>query len=433
MQDQNGLPKGKDGRRVKYRLSKKLTENLGLKIMALFFAALLWLVVVNYDDPVDTQLYRNISVSVKNEDVITSGGKTYQILDQTEVVSVTVKAKRSILSKIKPDDIVATADFNDMELVSLVPITVSILGHENDNTSATANPHNLQVKVEDVEKKNYPLTVSTTGTLRDGYVLGTTTTNPESITIGGSESLVNSIDKAVARINISGMSESGSVEADLVLYDTEGNVIDQTLLSNNLGEKGLTVDVEILGTKDLPISATTSGTPAENYVYGGLSYTPETVKVYGTPEELDEIDEIVIPATQIDISGLTEKKDFAVDISQYLPEKVSLVEDGDAKVIITVAINASDSKTIELPVESIAVSNLKDGLKLDYVTTDNLQLQFQGPQDVLNKLDVKTGAYMDLKDYTTAGEYEVAVTVETPSGVTMISNPVVKIKLSNKG
>ena len=45
-------------------MKNKLTNNIGLKFAAVLFAALLWLIVVNVDDPVDTNIYRNIPVTV---------------------------------------------------------------------------------------------------------------------------------------------------------------------------------------------------------------------------------------------------------------------------------------------------------------------------------------------------------------------------------
>ena len=41
----------------------KYMENLSLKVIALFFAVFLWLIVINIDDPVDTQTFDNIPVS----------------------------------------------------------------------------------------------------------------------------------------------------------------------------------------------------------------------------------------------------------------------------------------------------------------------------------------------------------------------------------
>ena len=73
----------------------KLTRNLGLKVMAFIFSALLWLIVVNVDDPVNQQTFSNIEVTFANEDIITQQGNVYQVLDGSTVTAV-VSARRSV-------------------------------------------------------------------------------------------------------------------------------------------------------------------------------------------------------------------------------------------------------------------------------------------------------------------------------------------------
>ena len=104
----------------------RLTRNMGLKIMAFVFAAFLWLIVMNVDDPVDRKTYSNIPVIFANDDIISQEGNVYQVLDEQNV-SVVVSAKASVLKDIHSDDIVATEDIKDMDTdTGLVPIPVTI-------------------------------------------------------------------------------------------------------------------------------------------------------------------------------------------------------------------------------------------------------------------------------------------------------------------
>ena len=73
----------------------KFTDNLGLKIIAVIFAAFLWLIVVNLDNPVSTQTFSEVPVTIINEDIILSAGDTYQVLGE-EKVSVVVSATRQV-------------------------------------------------------------------------------------------------------------------------------------------------------------------------------------------------------------------------------------------------------------------------------------------------------------------------------------------------
>ena len=85
-------------------MKKGLMNNWGLKILSFLLAVMLWLIVVNIDDPVTTQTFNNIPVAVTNAEVLAATNQTYQIEDGTQNVSVTVRAKRSVLNKIKADN-----------------------------------------------------------------------------------------------------------------------------------------------------------------------------------------------------------------------------------------------------------------------------------------------------------------------------------------
>lgn len=73
-------------------MKERLTNNLGLKFIAVFFTIVLWLVVMNVEDPIDTRTFKGISVGIRNDDIITSKGKTYSVVGE-QSVEVTVKAK----------------------------------------------------------------------------------------------------------------------------------------------------------------------------------------------------------------------------------------------------------------------------------------------------------------------------------------------------
>ena len=68
-------------------MRRRLTANFGLKILAFFIAVFMWLIVVNIDDPIDENSYTGVSVNVINEEVVTTTNRTYQIVDNTQVVN----------------------------------------------------------------------------------------------------------------------------------------------------------------------------------------------------------------------------------------------------------------------------------------------------------------------------------------------------------
>lgn len=106
--------------------TNKLWNNLGLKIMAVIFSILLWLVAVNINDPVERKVFRDVRVETRNTNLLTDENKLYKVLDDTDTVTVTVRASRSVLENINVSDITATADFSELSFTNTVPIRLSV-------------------------------------------------------------------------------------------------------------------------------------------------------------------------------------------------------------------------------------------------------------------------------------------------------------------
>ena len=412
----------------------RLTNNLGLKIIALVFSAFLWLIVVNVDNPVGRSTFGDIPVTVLNDDIIKSSGEVYQVIGE-DTVSVVVTANREIRQRLKTEDIIAVADVAEMDTsTNLIPIKIMVQGYEdNSGVSAEAIPRNLRIQREKSGRKVLSLTADTNGTTpRDGYTLGDLEVDPGSVTITGPQSALDKIDRAVARIDVDGLSKDKVVSADLILYDANGNELGQTQLENNLGEDGLTVSVEILKEKTVPVEFSVTGVPAEGYQYTGCSSEPESIRICGTSEAVEDVDEIRVPASVIDITGASAPKEQEVDITPYLPEGIRLVDENAGHIMVTAMVEEEGTRTIEMLVSSIRITNLAEELEVSYEPDAEISLRFRGEQTALDVLDVSNAVSVDLSDYTDPGTYEVPVTVNTPDGIQLITEPAVSLTLSEK-
>ena len=412
-------------------MRKRLTVNFGLKILAFFIALFMWLIVVNIDDPVTDKTYTGIPVQVINEEVVTSANRTYQIVDDTQEVSVTVTAQRSVLNDVKAEDIVAIADMKEMSLGTQIPIEVKIEGYKYD--SAVSNPRNLQIQIDDEAKNNFPITPTTLGTVREGYVIGELKANPEKVTIRGPKTVIDSINRVVAEVDVSGLSSDTEVEARLVLYDANNNVIDQSLLANNLGKEGLSVDVKLHQIKSVKVELDTSMvTAADGYKISEISVEPQEVRISGSKSALARVTEISVPASALTAVNLTQRTERSIDISQYLPEDVALVDENADNVVVTISVEKPGAKNYEVSTSSITVNNLDSRLELSYGTVVDLEIQIKGPSEVLSVFSIAKKVSIDLKDYTKPGTYTVPVTVELPAGCSLVNEVSVEVILDEK-
>ena len=85
---------------------------------------------------------------------------------------------------------------------------------EGEREELLALQEQKQTEQENVNR----LIADTQGNQRDGYIIGDMTVSPERITITGAESQVEQISRAVALIQISGISKDTDIEAELKLY-----------------------------------------------------------------------------------------------------------------------------------------------------------------------------------------------------------------------
>lgn len=410
-------------------MKERLKNNWGLKVLAFIIAVMLWFIVVNIDNPIKQKVFRDIPVTVINTEVLAEEQQTYQILDDTQTVSVTVTAYRNVLQKIDEEDIVAVADMKELTLKTQIPIDVTVNGHKVE--SAEAKPRNLQVKLEEEETKKFPIVPTTTGTVRDGYALGKIEAVPGRVSIRGPKSVIEKISRVEASVNVSGLSQNQVLESELVLYDKNNEVLDQKLLTNNIGMDGVGVSVQVLSTASVPVEFDVSSIrAAAGYEFKGITYEPMEISLAGEKEVLNDLEKVMIPAEALAMSGLTNRAEKVIDISSYLPKDVQLVDENAGSVVVTINIERNGTKTFDVTVASIAVDNLGKKLQLSYKTADAIEIKLRGPDDILEVFEANKNVSIDLEEYDTPGEYEVPLKVEVPERCVLEEEVSVTIELT---
>lgn len=416
----------------------KWTRNLGLKIVSVLFAISLWLIVVNMNDPVISHRYTNIPVNFLNTSTLTNAGKVYEVLDGTDVInSVTITAQRSVLDLIDSSDIVATADFSDnLGEDGTVAIELSLSRYNSKISSIKGSIDHVKLNIEAKKTLQLVLKATTSGTVAEGCMVGNITTDQNLVRIEGPESIVSSIAKASVNVDVSGANSTVATYANVVLYDADGNEVTHPALSKNCDQ--VRVTVEILNTKEVPLNVTVMGIPASGYLASGEIVTdPETVRIAGTAPNLAKIDSITVPESELNVTGQSEDMTVYVNLTGYLPNGIFWADpEFDGTVMITIAIEKAEQRTLTIPKASAVVVNVPDGftaeLQFTHNDSEDYEIQVIGlPEKVNGIRESDVVGYVDMNSFMAdmelaepeelqAGTYQVELVFNNLNGTELV-------------
>lgn len=425
---------------------RKITDNIPLKIMSVAVAVVLWLIVVNIDNPIGTNYYTINDVELINKEYVESSdtiGKMCMPEQNQDSIKIAITASKKIRDKIKVTDISAVADLQ--QAVSLdtnpvmVPITVtcSVPGVSSNDIKVT--PQNLSVNLDEKETQEFVVNVSR-GDTKPGkdYEVGSLTANPEKVRITGPKTLVNKIDKVNATIELDGNTQDFTQDVNLTIIDKNQEALSDSEMNSLRIENNAKVVVTARLWKirqGVGISASYVGTPADGYEVGSVKTVPDTISVAGSTEGLESLAEnnnvITIPADSIDISGESKDVEKKISLNNLLPDNVKLTSDSSEDVWVTVNILPVGSKEFDIPTKNIEVKNKPDDLQVTFETAQ-IELRIKSDTENMDDLDAQKDIKLSIDlDGKKEGNYEVPVKVVLPDGYETVEDVTTEVVISS--
>ena len=425
---------------------RKITDNIPLKIMSVAVAVVLWLIVVNIDNPIGTNYYTINDVELINKEYVESSdtiGKMCMPEQNQDSIKIAITASKKIRDKIKVTDISAVADLQ--QAVSLdtnpvmVPITVtcSVPGVSSNDIKVT--PQNLSVNLDEKETQEFVVNVSR-GDTKPGkdYEVGSLTANPEKVRITGPKTLVNKIDKVNATIELDGNTQDFTQDVNLTIIDKNQEALSDSEMNSLRIENNAKVVVTARLWKirqGVGISASYVGTPADGYEVGSVKTVPDTISVAGSIEGLESLAEnnnvITIPADSIDISGESKDVEKKISLNNLLPDNVKLTSDSSEDVWVTVNILPVGSKEFDIPTKNIEVKNKPDDLQVTFETAQ-IELRIKSDTKNMDDLDAQKDIKLSIDlDGKKEGNYEVPVKVVLPDGYETVEDVTTEVVISS--
>ena len=420
--------------------NRKLTANIPLKIMSILVGILVWLLVVNVDNPIKTRtiIIPGENVEVINKAYVDSDNKMVMQDDNPDPVRVSVTAERKTLARLMASDISVVADLQQAGNLDtkpvMVPIAASCSGVSADNIKVT--PQYLEVRLEEKASQDFLVNANYgTSTTGKGYEVGTQTASPEKVRITGPKSLINKIDKVNATVNVDGKTKDVTEDVNLQIIDkNQDSLTDGKMAYLTIDNPKVTVTTKFWKIRTgVKLRAGYTGEAADGYQVDSVTTVPDTISIAGTDEALEKLrledNTLWISGDGVDISGEKGDMEKKVSLKDVLPEDTKLTSGASEDVLVRVSILPVGSRTFSLPANEIEVDNKPSDLQFAF-DTDSISVKVKAVDGDIDEFDVSDiKASIDL-DGKTEGSYEVPVTVKLPKGYELLEDVTTDVTIS---
>ena len=425
-------------------MKQKLTHNLNIKVLAVLFSIIIWVIVVNIDDPVKTVQFNDVQISMVNELVLTDQNLIGEFKDGKDTVDVTVTGRRSVIEDLSKDNITVIADMKELTKDNTVALKVASNKYSGDIDSMKCDTDKVELNIEDLVELQKVIQVETIGIPADDYIAGDYSVNLNRIKITGPKSVIDKVQSAKVQIDVEGATNNVSASVPIILYDAMGDRVDSARLKLNIDT--INVNQEILYTKKIPVNCNPLGDPEEGYkVTGKVVIDPAEVFIAGPKSVLDNISSVTIYSSAVNISNQTEDYTTNVNIFNYLPNGVEAASKSfNGNVSVTVGIEEEIKEVYNIYLSKVSLDGLSDGLTGEIISgaasaSDNkIELNVYGLPEELEdvtvsdiKVEVDFDKYLaDNKlEEMSVGVYTLPVKVTLPDGLRTDDNLKLQVRI----
>jgi len=403
-------------------MGKFFSNESTFKIISIMVALILWMYVMNEQNPQVTYVVRDVPVRMENLDTDKFALKDNS---QTYAVNVKVRGRRSLITNLKSNDIDAVVNLRGrMEGDNLLPLSVNV---PNNIELVDFSPKEIMVSLDAIIEEQMPVTVEIKGTPASGYAYQSPTSKPSAVVVKGPRTMVNAVKRVMAQADVDGKNQTFTSILPLRVLDGQGKDQKNIEFRPDVVE----VTVPIIPVTSVSITPVVSGSPAEGFVVKNISSDPSAVVVTGDPDVLNQLS--TVNSETLNIDGYM--RDVTREVKIVFPEGIKALDEKATTVKITVEIEKLETRTYSFSPDEISIQGLADNLRANIVDRDNrVVITVNGPQSVIDRLNKNMiKLYVDVNGLS-QGEHEVEIQTEiaAPYEIINIEPNVIGISIDSR-
>lgn len=286
-----------------------------LLVVSLLVAILTWSVLVASDTTLTRpKTFQNVAVNIVGEATLKSRG--FIVMDDLEElvsgVRMTVEVSQANYNRVSGTSYNPHFDLTNVTGVGENTLEIAF-SSQLYGPVVSCEPSTITVNVERYMTRRVPVVLEMVGYAPEDVYLDSYRTDPTMLSVSGPQSLVNSVARAVAKLDLSTLSAeraSDRTALDVELQDASGAVIvsdkleitNQTVITDSV-----IVDTEVVPAAMVPLDleGLVTGEPAVGYELADVYVEQDALRVAARQDILGSIEFITVDQP-LDISGATD-------------------------------------------------------------------------------------------------------------------------------
>ncbi|SEQ70281.1 YbbR domain-containing protein [Virgibacillus subterraneus] len=274
-----------------------------------------------------------------------------------------------------------------------------------DELTVYIEPKTIEVIIEERASEQFDVAVDFINTeqLPEGFEVGESEVNPQTVTITSSSDVISKIAIVKVFVDVAELEENiDNREVPVNVYDASGNE-----LNVRVEPESIAVSAEIQNpSKTVPVTLSTTGELPEGYSLSSISANVDEAEIFATSDVLQGIEEV--STEDIDLSEIDESG--TINVGLALPNGANAPETEQVEVTIEL----EQTKTVEdVPID---VENLEEGQEVSFVEPAEpvMNITVVGNQSDVSQLTAEDFQVTVDAGGLESGEHQLPVTVEGP-------------------
>lgn len=353
-------------------------------LLALVVSFGLWLYVITVENPNSENTFYNIPVVLDNESVLNDRGLMI-LTEKDPVVTLKLGGNRSYLNKLSNSNITLVADLARIYEAGeqTLAYSISYPGDIPQNSIEVLSQLPAQITLTIAERltQSVPVSVVYTGQVPEGFMTDkeNLTLDTKAVNITGPASVVKQIAEARITVDLDDQTETISQTYTYTLYDKNGEIVDDDMLTADISEIKLTLKIQRYKEIALRLDVIPGGgATLEN---SSIVMDTESLLISGSEQLLESLGDAILLDT-VNLGELTEDTVLTYNIADLLPEGITNVSGTET---VNVTIKFPDLKMKTFQVTQIIPQNVPAGMVVD-ILTKQLAVTLRGPAAVIDTL-----------------------------------------------